>query len=314
MDNVILFPGTAGVRPIRETAPGKTTLVAALDTAATAWRDLRSAETMVCQGRMVIQDLTEDLAVRHVEEVTREHIKAMVSKWKEQGYSASTIRKRLIVLKTMGCDTAGITSGVKKAPKWWLNDDHRSRLLTWLRTPVPEGTSLAATRPELADHIEWTHFTGLRIEETLRVKWSGVSFSRGPEVGPPSPFGMDLFVPGTKTEGSQATIPLSGEAGGLLLRRWFAAGCPKGDSKVFPERYDNLQRLWKLCRDHLGLTKSTTCTLKAIRRSAARYLHYDRAMPLDLTRQYLRHSNIQTTMEYLRLTGGASTEEMRRFL
>jgi hypothetical protein len=37
-------------------------------------------------------------------------------------------------------------------------------------------------------------------------------------------------------------------------------------------------------------------------------------MPLDVLRQYLRHENIKTTEEYLRLTGGYSEAEMRRWL
>ena len=49
-------------------------------------------------------------------------------------------------------------------------------------------------------------------------------------------------------------------------------------------------------------------TLKALRRSAARYLTVG-GMPLDILRQYLRHNSVATTMGYLRLT--VATARMR---
>jgi len=54
-------------------------------------------------------------------------------------------------------------------------------------------------------------------------------------------------------------------------------------------------------------------TLKAMRRTAVRHLTVN-GMPTEMVRDYLRHSDIKTTMGYLHLVGGYSTEEQRRYL
>ncbi len=83
--------------------------------------------------------------------------------------------------------------------------------------------------------------------------------------------------------------------------------------KVFPITYDHLLARWDALVLRMGW-EGNGVTLKALRRSAARYLHVDCGMPLDMVRAYLRHEDIETTLGYLRLTGGYGTEEMRRFL
>ncbi len=39
-----------------------------------------------------------------------------------------------------------------------------------------------------------------------------------------------------------------------------------------------------------------------------------KGMPLDMVRLYLRHGSMETTMGYLRLTGGYEEGEIRRYL
>lgn len=91
-------------------------------------------------------------------------------------------------------------------------------------------------------------------------------------------------------------------------------GPARSDIKVFPSDYEEMHMVWHEVRKHFGWQDDPTATLKALRRSAARYLHVDCGMPLHMVQQYLRHESMDTTLEYLRLTGGYGTEEMRRFL
>jgi integrase len=83
---------------------------------------------------------------------------------------------------------------------------------------------------------------------------------------------------------------------------------------VFPITYTELNGVWQICRTHLAEQDNPLATLKALRRSAARYLHVTKGMPILLVRDYLRHSDVETTMEYLRLTGGINDAEYRRYL
>jgi integrase len=118
-----------------------------------------------------------------------------------------------------------------------------------------------------------------------------------------------FFVPGLKTDGSQRTLPLTDIAAGVARRR--LAACEHG--KLFPIAYCVLKENWVACRKFLGQEGMRTCTLRALRRSFAKYAN-DRGMPTEKIRDYLRHSSIKTTQIYLDLVGGFDTEEMRKWL
>ena len=163
--------------------------------------------------------------------------------------------------------------------------------------PVKERID-APTDLILADFIDWTVWTGLRVEESLRLRRS--SFANG---------FRSVTVPGLKTLGSQATLPISSDAT-ALAKRIFAGS--SGDALMFPVCYRQLSRRWRVVMKTMGVDHPMA-TLKALRRSAARYLTVG-GMPLDILRQYLRHNSVATTMGYLRLTGGYGENEMRRWL
>ena len=285
-------------------------------TARRLWTGTRSEHSTRAQASIAVQDLRVHLGVTEAADTTPDHIRTLVNLWIEQGYARGTIRRRLAALNVMGIKVQGCRPRGKPQLKWWLTPDDRVKLLNWLRSEIRPGTPPDRLRLDLADHIEWTCFTGLRVEETLRLRWREVMFHW--ENGVLVPEKMSMVVPGTKTLGSHATLPLTREAAMVFLRRWHdcamrQGGPPRPDAMVFPVSYDPLAQLWRKCRAFLGADDSHSATLKALRRVAARHLHVDKGMPLDLVRQYLRHGSISTTMEYLRLTGGYSTEEMRRW-
>lgn len=147
----------------------------------------------------------------------------------------------------------------------------------------------------LARFIRWTTRTGLRVEESLRLEWSDFSGDF-----------RSITVPGLKTATSQASLPI-GVRAGSAVRDW-----KELEAKPFDITYEQLEGLWRKLRTAMGWPEAAT--LKALRRSAARYLHVDCGMPLHMVQQYLRHENMETTLGYLRLTGGYGTEEMRRYL
>jgi integrase len=232
-----------------------------------------------------------------VSAVEPHHIQQATAYWYSEGVSPATITKRLNCLSKLGVNVDGCRVKVPKQLKWHLKESDKPKVLAWCREQFEKHR--VPWLDILADYIEWTTITGLRIEESL---WLDLGNDFSPDYSAVS-------VPGLKTATSQATLPLGAEASGVAFRRSFAS-----TSLMFPIPYKDLQEAWELVREHFGWQHDPTATLKALRRSAARYLHVDCGMPLHMVQQYLRHESMDTTLEYLRLAGGYGTEEMRRYL
>jgi integrase len=98
----------------------------------------------------------------------------------------------------------------------------------------------------------------------------------------------------------------------MLLAKRHAARA-RDEDPVFPINYDRLGTAWDRARVFLGVSNNPLATLKALRRTAARHLTVN-GMPAEMVRNYLRHGSIHTTLGYLKLTGGYSTNEQRRWL
>jgi integrase len=286
-------------------------------TAAKHWVGTRSEPTVRSGLRSTLRDLKSHYGVTEPEDVTPEILIGLAAIWKSAGLARNTIVRRLAALNVMGIKTQGCKPKGQRPLQWWLNPSDKETILNWLRSPHPGDTGSAPQRMELADYIEWTCYTGFRVEETLRLCWREV-FMQGAD-GAIDPNRMSVTVPGMKTAGSHATLPLGRPAAMVYLRRWYAVATQTGkppppDGRIFPLSYDCMAIRWRECRKLIGATDISTATLKSLRRSAARYLHVEQGMPLDVVRQYLRHSSVNTTMGYLRLVGGYATDEMRRWL
>lgn len=225
-----------------------------------------------------------------VSKITEREVRDATAMWYRSGIAPATINKRLNCLSALGVNVNGCREKLKPALKWWLRPEEEERASKWLR----DHNYFTVDRL-----IRWTTHTGLRIEETLRLERQhfGASFTT-------------VTVPGLKTATSQATLPL-GPIPRNLVGSYFWDNATM--VKLCPTSYDTLKRTWNQLRDAMGW-EGNGVTLKALRRSAARYLHVDCGMPLDMVRHYLRHEDLETTLGYLRLTGGYGTEEMRRYL
>lgn len=249
-------------------------------------------------------DWPVEMLLQHdVERITEEDVKNATARFYKDGLSPATINKRLNCLSKMGVSVQGLRVKNPGKLKWYLPEDKLLEVLLWCDQQ---------DYSSLANLIKWTVRTGLRIEESLRLGPDSFvkEFKGGAGDGPLEV--RAVKVPGTKTATSQATLPLSTEAALVAWR--FLIASPYGPVKMFQWDYEQYQTQWNHVREHFGWQDDPTATLKALRRSAARYLHVDCGMPLHMVQQYLRHESMDTTLEYLRLTGGYGTEEMRRYL
>lgn len=292
------------------------------ETARERWEGRRCYQPTMSQALIAIEALGgEDVRVASID---AEKVKALTRKWLAAGTAPGTVNHRIRTLSAMGVSVTGAWARRTRALKWYLTDEQYERmveLLTPKEGEVRRGAVVGSvgegrftfpihhlpreTRENRENRIflqyaAWARETGLRVEESLRVRRSHFSDHF-----------RSIKVPGTKTAGAEATLPLSTAAQAIAARAF--SGRDGVDVPMFPLSYTTLGEIWRRVRAALGITDKGA-TLKAFRRSAARQLHAQQGMPLDILRQYLRHGDVQTTMGYLKLTGGYSEEETRRWL
>lgn len=271
---------------ISTTATTNTPLRAAAEQALRShWAGLRTYKRSRCQLGITLGYL-ESLGCSTVDSITPDHLMRLREWTYNNGSGPATVNIRLACLSVLGVKVTYC-----KPPR------HRK----WFLSPQEEERLYALALPNiLRAFVSWTVSTGLRVEESLSLRWRDVDLTA-----------YTVSVAGTKTDLSQATLPLSEEALDALAMV-LSTACRPGDP-IFAITYQTLRRLWEIAREALGLADIPTATLKSLRRSFARRAHL-KGMPADVLRQYLRHGNIKTTMGYLWLVGGYSQDEMRKYL
>ncbi len=271
------------------------TLVAALDeTARYRWRGMRSHDNHVSQAKIAIKTLGPGLRVCDVSAARLREARVL---WAAQGLSPHTINKRFACLSALGVNIEGARARVPNRPKWWLTP----AMADAIRHNYPAFQPGRAGYV-LVNHIDWTEQTGFRVEETLRLRryHFAVDF-------------RSVEVPGEKTSGAQATLPLSTEATAIAIRCFGSrAPTPFASTPMLPISYLCLKDHWIGAMAFLGVDHPEA-TSRSVRRTAARTLS-TKGVPIDMIRQYLRHRNIRTTMGYLTLTGGYGLDEYRKWL
>lgn len=289
-------------RVVPDVSRGDTLEQALRKAAITRWNGRRSAPVLISCAESLLLAVAKaegsSIDQMLVREVTPAKVASAVTEWTRAGLAPSTINKRLTCAGVCGLPVAGLFVYDPPKPKWWLTPQLAVRVYNYC------SSSQAPSDKLLRDYIHWAQATGLRIEESLRLKVGHIS---GWDTGR-----LSVTVPGTKTALSEATLPLSPEAAEFITSRFSATTDPA--VVIFPVSYGALKKAWSRARVAAGIPATSMTTLKAIRRVAARNLHVGKGMPLDLVRQYLRHGDIKTTMGYLRLTGGYSEGEMRKYL
>jgi integrase len=268
----------------------------------THWAGTRKYDTMVSWTT----DLSLMFPGRALESLTEADLDGWRKRAERKGIQPPTIYARMSMVSKLydvaldngykGTKPKINRPNVPRKLKWWLKPETQVEAVAWLANNG---------HTEAAKFVTWTVATGLRVEESLALTsnhFVGLSGER-----------PALTVPGTKTSGAQATLPLSIEAAQIALG---LLGC-RTDGRnppLFASTYKQLWTSWDECRAALGLEGEATATLKSFRRSYARE-RSAKGCPLPLLQQLMRHSDPHTTMEYLRLTGGAFTDaELRPFL
>lgn len=262
------------------------------------WSQTRDAGLAICsQTRSAVQTLKSvsgDPRIT-VGAVTLDHLLESRALWLSQGLAVATANHRLGALSVLGVDVSGARLPRPRHQQWHLKPEDEKRIAASYCGPGAE---------EIKDYVRWTTRTGLRVEETLRLRRHHFS-------GLPDTTNTSITVPGTKTYmAGNITLPIMAEAAEVAAKRLKGADT---ETPLFDLDYKWLLSRWQHVRLFLGVQDIRSSTLKALRRSATRYLHIDRNMPLDMVREYLRHENIKTTMGYLRLVGYRQ-DEMRRWL
>lgn len=191
--------------------------------------------------------------------------------------------------------------------KWWLRPELEAKVCAWLQSNDD---------PSYADYVAFVTHSGLRVEEALRLQRHNFDFVKNL-----------LTVPGTKTGLAHRVIPMFSAARDIAMRR-FGDECPPMQylfnfsplptdtdtvENIVARNYRLLGGRWIKVRCAFGLHRTPTATVKALRRTFARYAS-DRGMPTEMLRDYLGHEKIETTQGYLRLVGGPNIEVMRKYV
>lgn len=280
------------------------------DVVESRWKGQRAFASNMCQMRKALEtvtglmvrtdashlDTTARLKVLRHEDITLPMLREAVRRWRKAGLAPVTVNRRVVCMSVLGYDVRSLYTRMPKTLKWWLKPDAEAILMEKLD---------AWNEHTMRDYIIWATHTGMRVEETLRL--TRADFSELPSGR------VIVTVPGLKTSDAQATLPLNAEATEVYRRR-LASDDHRPADRLFKISYGRLAEKWRECRVVIGAARVPGATLKALRRVSARKLHATKGMPLDMVRTYLRHENIQTTMGYLRLTGGYGADEIERYL
>lgn len=240
------------------------------------------------------------------EDITSEDLDAYVKASFEKGNTANTVNHHLSALSVI--NTVALErkpplttvrlpiKRVKQRPveKWWLRPEDQRKACEWLR---------GQAEYLFADYIEILAYQGLRVDEGLRLRPRHVTGLDGKTPG--------LKVPGTKTQGAEATIPVFPQAVPIFERAIKRAE-ENHWQLLFPITWKQANELWKGVRALLGVEDVKTATLRAVRRSFAHYAN-ERGMPTKTLQKVLRHETIATTDKYLQLVGGTDAEAARRY-
>ena len=273
----------------------------------THWAGTPYAKTVNWVVWSLVRFFEEVRGVYDIDDIRSADIDALVTDCKSRGNTANTINKRLSMLSVVNTvalertpPLASIRLPLKRqksrpVEKWWLRPEDLERLLDWYRGSKND--------PIFADFIEVIVREGLRPSEALGLEARHLS-----DLETDTPW---LKVPGTKTAGSEAAIPVYPDAV-ELMRRCAKRSHVERTGKLFPYTWRQASDRWNEARAYLGVSDVTSATLRALRRTFAYYAN-QRSMPTRTIQKVLRHETITTTEGYLRLTGTNELEQSRDY-
>lgn len=280
------------------------------------WAGQRSQKDSMSACRAFIKCCIE-LGISSAMGIEQDMINVYAEGMAAAGLSASTRNTRLVAVKGFidHCRLEAMRLGYthankyadfnypyatrKKVSKWHMRDEHYASAMLAL----PNIAANAEEAQLVKDYIDWTHEVGLRVEESLRLLPEDFEY-----IGSERPA---LIVPGTKNDHSRVRIPISNKAALIIARRQQQV-TPRS-RRIFDISYMRLYAIWNALRRVMGVENDRTSTLKSLRRSfAAGALR--KGLSARIIQELMRHSSLETTMEYLRLIGMSDNDETRALL
>lgn len=281
------------------------------------WKGKRS-ETQCQQQAYILTDyFTRRWAVFEMDDLQTAWIEDFKKTKLLEGLSPSTINSYLSVLKQINQYAlrrnpllASKELHIKflarpKVEQWWLNDDDMKLVGAYCTVKAEEGDEGNYRWRDLWLLIQIMVYNGLRVEEALRLENRHIVGWNTNQTA--------IKVPGTKTVGSEASIPMFKDTRGAFEDYMSYFGGFFGDDGFFPESYDVFRPMWNEIREYLGVSHLPTSTLRALRRTFA-YRANRAGMPTRTLQKVLRHGSIQTTERYLTLVGADEAEQARNYL
>ena len=252
----------------------------------------------------------EERGKADIDAVDSYDVEAYVQSCRDAGNTASTINKKLSALSVVNklaikrrppLATSTIPLERVKAEvieTWWLTPEAQVDVRTWLHT-----SSGVDNADLMADYIDLNVYTGLRVGEMMALRPRHFV-----NLGGDAP---TIIVPGTKTKGSQASIACLPAAEEVAVRA-IARAKANGHDRLFPLAPRQMRDRWEMIRAFLGVQDVKTATLRALRRSFAKYAT-TAGMPGFTLQRHLRHASISTTEGYLRVAGAKDLEDVHRY-
>lgn len=246
------------------------------------WAGKPSFETMLKNCRALLAFFGSGVQLRHID---ADRIDAFVEHCASKGNSGATINRKLACLSRI-MRTAYERGKLDKMPKMPRRSEgeHRIRFLSH-----DEEKQLVIIMQRLAlsqdvqDAVLCLLYTGFRCGELWRLECRDVDIERG-------------TITAWKTKNHHPrTIPLVEKLRPIIARRIETCG---GQGRLFPTGSNEwLRRPWDIIRHHMGMDDDAQFVPHMLRHTCATRLS-QAGVSLPLIKEWLGHTNIQTTARY----------------
>lgn len=252
-----------------------------------------SSKSAVTQRRRagLVMRFFEELGRGALEDIGAEEtdkLKAwLVSK---QGYAPNTVNTTMATLSVLFTEAMRHPALTRYRPHW-----------RGVKATAKRDASLSAGALDEAQRFfvgkgwfDMAHCTTLAVELGLRRnELLGLEVKHFQRLDDPTL--AAVLAPGSKSDGSYATLPLSAKA----RQAGIEAVDGRTTGRVFPGLSEGIiARRWNAFRDHAGLAGGNAYSFHVTRHTTAKRL-LDQRLDITRIRDFMRHSSTKTTEKYL---------------
>ena len=243
------------------------------------WQHTKNAKDI----HMIINQLIAMCGVdTPVDVLDKGYINKLIQRWLDEGNSHKRINRKLAVLRP--CIQFAIEDGAytKAMPsiKSFKEGEGRLRYLTEREA----GRLLERFDSDMSCLFEFLLFTGCRVGEAFRVKWSDVHETK-------------VTFWETKS-GKPRTIPLVDQA--IYALAWIRKAYPDHSGPFDFTTYDAFHKAFQKAREAAGLGDDPQVVPHVLRHTCASWL-VQRGVNIVVVSKWLGHSDISVTMRYAHL-------------